>query len=305
MNANIVKRMFPLREFPGRTANRLRMTRFVQRALAPFGRILKPDKWIFVIGCYNSGTTLLERLLASHPEIGSLDFLGQHAEGVDLTYALPRPEDFGWTKMWCKCLNQVRIEPNAGMADRAELIKGQWSIWFPKDTPILVEKSIANATRMPFLQEYFQPAYFIHIIRNGYAVAEGIRRKGNPRRWKNSVYQSSYPIELCAEQWRVSDELVVQASDKIKRLMQIYYEDLTAEPQKVLKQVTDFIDLDNLPESIFLKPWNVHRVISPITNMNGQSYERLSDQDIATIQRVAGFRLTLHGYEPPRITQTK
>lgn len=83
---------------------------------------------------------------------------------------------------------------------------------------------------MLFLQEYFQPAYFIYIVRNGYAVAEGIRRKADLRRWKNPFYDKNYPIELCAKQWRKTDELVEQDRRHIRRFLQIYYGELPHTP---------------------------------------------------------------------------
>ena len=58
------------------------------------GRSLAPDRWVFVVGCYNSGTTLLANLLEAHPAINGLA-----REGVELTDALRRPELAGWPRM--------------------------------------------------------------------------------------------------------------------------------------------------------------------------------------------------------------
>ena len=85
---------------------------------ARWGRVLAPDRWVFIIGCYNSGTTLLKGLLAEHPHIGILA-----GEGVKFSDALPRPEDFGWQRMWCQCIEQMRLDPKD--AERANRIKCQ------------------------------------------------------------------------------------------------------------------------------------------------------------------------------------
>ncbi|MBK9319321.1 MAG: sulfotransferase [Bacteroidetes bacterium] len=37
----------------------------------------EPEKWVFILGCYNSGTTLLHKLLATHSDIGSMPNEGQ------------------------------------------------------------------------------------------------------------------------------------------------------------------------------------------------------------------------------------
>ncbi len=52
-----------------KAARKLRTTPLVRRLLAPFGRELAPERWIFVLGCYNSGTSLLAAMLASHPAL--------------------------------------------------------------------------------------------------------------------------------------------------------------------------------------------------------------------------------------------
>lgn len=37
-----------------------------------FTPVPRPDKWLFVVGCYNSGTTLLAEMLSRHPNISGL-----------------------------------------------------------------------------------------------------------------------------------------------------------------------------------------------------------------------------------------
>ncbi len=118
--------------------------------------------------CYNSGTTLLAQILRKHPDISGLPI-----EGTFLTDALPQPESFGWNRMWWKCLEQVRLEPDSVSPATLRRIKRQWSVWLDWRKPNLLDKSIPNTARMPFLQAEFGPAYFVYIVRNGYAVAEG------------------------------------------------------------------------------------------------------------------------------------
>lgn len=291
-----IDKLFPVRKIPRRLRNQFMRTRFGQRFAVSLGRDLAPERWIFIIACYNSGTTLLKKILAEHPEIGALP-----GEGVRFTDALPRPEEFGWNRMWCRCLQDIRLEPGAHVEDRVRRIKRQWSIAYPKDRPNLLEKSIANAARMPFLQAHFQPAYFIYLVRNGYAVAEGIRRKAAPWRWRNPVYSSQYPIELCAEQWRQTDRLVSEDRDRCERFLQVYYEDLTREPADVLKQITDFLGLRSIPDEVLQQNWETHGIEAPIRNMNEKSLAQLSAADLEKIHQVAGETLARHGYEMPKM----
>lgn len=259
--------------------------------LAPLTRDLSPRRWIFLVGCYSSGTTLLRSMLARHPEIAALP-----SEGVKLTDALPAPEQFGWHRMWSQCLGQIRLDPR-DQADRAARARRHWSLAVPAGATNVLEKSIANTARMPFLQAHFQPAHFVCLVRNGYAVAEGIRRRAEPGRHGNRQYADRYPIALCADQWRVSDAVVEGDRPQLERFLQVRYEDLTARPAEVLRQITDFLDLPPLPDEASGGEWVIHGVRSTVRDMNQQSLDRLSRQDLDEINDVAAPVLERHGYE--------
>lgn len=279
------------------TAKLLRwQSRVSQKLFLPFARIPHPDRWIFVVGCYNSGTSLLAKVLGQHPQIGGLP-----EEGIYFTDRLPYPEQFGWPRMWTRCLDDVRMHPDTVSSDVVDRIKRQWSLSFTKNRPNLLEKSVSNATRMPFLQAHFKPAYVIAIVRNGYAVAEGIRRRVKPGNWGNPKFDKQYPIELCAEQWRACDELVTTDSNQLEHFMQITYEDLTADPEKVSRTITDFLNLPAIDAEIFKRSWHVSDRLEPIQDMNSRSFQRLSESDLDLIEQVAGATLTKHGYARPEL----
>lgn len=283
------------------TAKFIRLQAMVTRKfVVPFGRDLNPDRWIFVIGCFNSGTSLLADVLASHEGIGGLPNEGQY-----FADHLPYAAQFGWPRMWVQCLDQVRIEPNELDESIIHRIKRQWSIYYPRHTPNLVEKSIAHATRMSFLQAHFRPAYFIVITRNGYAVAEGIQRRVVPSQWCNREYPDQYPIGLCAEQWRASDEIIERQRPALDRVVKITYEQLTADPVRTLRHVTDFLGIDPLPDSVPNKKWDVGDRKEPIRNMNDRSFQRLSEADLDEIEAVASRRLRQHGYRRPQPGRTE
>jgi hypothetical protein len=267
--------------------------RWLQQASARWATPVAPKRWIFIVGCYNSGTTLLRDLLGRHPQISSLP-----SEGVRLTDQLPRPEDFGWQRLWCRCVDEVRIPVDADTALRSERIRRQWALALPTAPVSVLEKSIANTARLPFLQAGFTPAYFIYLVRNGFAVAEGIRRKTDPRRYGHDEFGDSYPIDLCAEQWRVSHDVVAADQANLKHFLQITYEELTADPDQVLAQITQFLQLPALGADAAADTFRVHGVVSPIRNMNAESIARLTPEQIGAIRQTAGPVLERFGYEP-------
>ena len=50
--------------------NRSQIVAALARKMWPFE---EPERWLFVVGCYNSGTTLLLNLLAQHPSVSHMD----------------------------------------------------------------------------------------------------------------------------------------------------------------------------------------------------------------------------------------
>ena len=261
----------------------------MQGLAARFGKTIAPDKWIFIIGCYNSGTTLLAHLLERHPEIKALS-----GEGVAFTDGLLRPEEFGWPRLWVKCQPEMEVDVEGG-AKLADRIKRQWSWALIGNGKCVLEKSIANATRLEFLNAHFKPAYFIHITRNGYAVAEGIRRKANPGRWDNPDYEDRYPLELCAQQWQATEDLIESKKSMLDRYHTVRYEELVASPREQIQKILDFTGLA-WDEKILDGNIRVHGTIGPIENMNRKSLQNLSNDDKAAVNQAAGDCLVRLGY---------
>lgn len=278
-------------EFLHKVTARYKGYNFYSKPLAWTGKDIQNHQWIFIIGCYNSGTTLLDQILSAHNKISGLP-----DEGVMLTDQLPRPEDFNWRRMWWKCEEEIE-EYSLKNKMSAKTIKNHWSHFYDLNKPYLVEKSISNTYRLPFFNKNFQPAFFVHIVRNGYAVAEGIRRKVKIME-KNPLYgQKEYPIEYCAVQWMKSLQKVEEEKSGLSNYLEIKYEDLTANPGKVVNQIYDFVGLEHIGDDFFKNSFKIHEKESAITNMNANSFKHLSKEDKKVINNVAGEYLKKYNYE--------
>lgn len=275
---------------PLRVRDRLLMQPATQRVLHHFGNELEDKKWVFILGCYNSGTTLLAELLQTHERLDGLP-----NEGAFLSDALPYPERFGWPRMWFKCSDEMAVPANDDA--RARRIRRQWSLWLRGNPDFVVEKSIANVLRIEFLMNNFDDVTFVHIVRNGYAVAAGIQKKANLVRWRNPEGLKRYPIELCASQWSESVRRVHEASKDGAPILEIAYEDLTIDPIGTLKPVFKYLRVDPLRDASVWGKMDIHGVQSDIQNMNASSIRGLSEKDIAIIRRVAGPELASYGYQ--------
>lgn len=269
--------------------NHLMRRQPLQSLAANFASVPQPARWVFIIGCYNSGTTLLARLLERHSEIQTLP-----GEGVAFTDGLTRPEEFGWPRLWFKCQQDMAID-SSDPADLARRIKRQWR-WAAIGTgSCFLEKSIANATRLEFLNAHFRPAYFIHITRNGYAVAEGIRRKADPVRWNNPEYSGPYPLSLCAQQWKTTEELISAQSSNLDHYYALSYEDLASSPQQEVGKILEFLGLSD-EKQLTNEKVRVHGQRRSICNLNQLSLDNLSVEEMNEINQVAKDWLVHYGY---------
>lgn len=262
---------------------------FLATLLRAFTPIAEPEKWVFIIGCYNSGTTLLEKMLATHPAISAID------EGVFKTDQLLTEAELGWPRMWSQVIDQVRLKSGDQTVD-AKALKKDWAIFLDRKRSVFLEKSIVNSARLLWLQDNFQNAYFIFIVRNGYAVAEGIRRKASRGKWSMPPEFKQYPIKLCAKQWVINNQIVEQDAPKISNLIKIHYETLCQRPQQTIEELWDFIGLKSSLSWSNDKQWAIQEKESQIKNMNQRSLDNLSSADIEEIEEVAAEMLEYYSY---------
>lgn len=253
-------------------------------------KVQENKHYIFIVGCYNSGTSLLNNLLAQHNEISGLP-----SEGVALTGQIPRPEDIGWNRMWHRCRDQVEISSLNRKPDH-QLVKKNWAFWFDPSKLFFLEKSIINSLNIDWLEEKFNHPYFLWIVRNGYAVAEGIQRRTSEPSRHPSIYIGGYPIEMCARQWVVNNQVIEEKLSNVRNSMKVTYEELTAAPKSTIKKIIDMIPLKN--KSIIIpEEFEFHQQRLKIRNMNRDSIERLTDEQISSITNEAREMIINQGYE--------
>ncbi len=256
--------------------------REVRVAITP---VPHPDAWLFVIGCYNSGTTLLAKLLSTHSELSVLP-----NEGQFLTDQLTRDYAVGLPRMWHKREDLFRmVESDAG--PDVQRLKKEWGLRLDRSKRILVEKSPPNTARTRWLQEYFENAHFVFLVRNGYAVAEGIVRKGEPHH-----RAGGWTITEAATQWRRSIEVIDEDGPHLKRLHWIRYEDLAQDPVCTLSGITEFLGLQPYPRDSLPQSVQVHERTEAVRDLNAASIARLTREDISAINSIAGEYLERFGY---------
>lgn len=261
------------------------INREIKIALTP---VPKDKTWVFLVGCYNSGTTLLAELLGQHPEISALP-----TEGHFITDQFVKDYDIGLPRMWVEREDLFRLDENDTGPDVYRL-KKEWAMRLDLRKPVLLEKSPPNSAKTRWLQKNFENSRFVGIMRNGYAVSEGITRKADPKHLINS-----WPIEQSAYQWKRSNEILIDDARHLDNFMWVSYEDLAKDTVGTLNKITNFIGIDNFAQFEADREWSIHERDEKVRNMNPESISRLTDEQIQRINDVAGSMLDAFDY--PRL----
>jgi hypothetical protein len=207
------------------------------------------------------------------------------AEGHRLTDQLLTPESIGIPRLYALRPDLFRMTERDGVNIDVDRIKRQWGHRFNDAArPILLDDSPPNAARCRWLQRHFEPASFLFLIRNGYAVSEGIRRR------------AGHTIDLAATQWVRSNQFMLEDLPHLERVHMLRYEDLSEKPDETLARTLLFLDVDPSNFTVSGEVWRVHGRSRRVSNMNEESLDRLTQEDRIAIERAAGPLLREFGY---------
>jgi Sulfotransferase family len=201
---------------------------------------------VFVGGLHRSGSSLLARALAAHPEISGLSNTGVvEDEGQFLQSVYPSDAISGGAGRFGfdARAHLTEASPLATPAN-AERLRREWQAYWPPKGRWCLEKSPANLIRARFLQASFPDAAFIFIMRHPIGVALAVRK------WSRiGIYALIHHWVHCHRIFRGDLPL-------IHRYCILSYEELVASPDKMVRVLYGFLDLDPHPLSISLN----HRV---------------------------------------------
>lgn len=120
---------------------------------------IRSDRTIVLIGAGRSGTKLVRDLLAAHPAVA----------------CVPYDINFVWRTGNERCpddeLQPSRLRPAAIRRIRRQLLR------FQGDAEVVVEKTVSNCLRVPFVHGALPDAKFVHLVRDGRDVVESARRQ--------------------------------------------------------------------------------------------------------------------------------
>lgn len=262
--------------------------------LSFFCRRTLPPQMVFLVGCYNSGTTIVRDIIRSHPEIG-----GMPREGVRFTDAFADMQYGGWIRM---AYHNRQLPPSFFDTEKCRRKLGRdWGFWAKKQETCFLDKSITHSFRLPFLQDLFPSAKFVAITRDGYCSSEGVLRRAKPEGDAKALLGSdAYPVSLCAKQWSFINRKIDEFSKGNPDCYHFRFEDFVENPESTIRSIFEHIGVDGSIVSCENGVLSVGVKKFPIKNTNPESRDRFIsrcnsledfDQSAADMMRAFGYEM--------------
>lgn len=224
-----------------------------------------PSQTVFLTGCGRSGTTILGKVLARHPDIAVLN------DRFDL-WVRPFPAADAWG-LTARAGPVPRIALDG--ADAREASEAARTAFLASleharaGRRVLVEKLALNNFRLPFLDALCPGARFINIVRHGVEVARSIAERAAAGQWygRGDIKWEALAdhareaglgdlLDLCDSpyargllEWRMS----VEAAERFRAgrpdvpWLALRYEHLLADPASVCRSLVAFLGLPRSP----------------------------------------------------------
>lgn len=266
---------------------------------------------IFLVGCPRSGTTLLQTLLASHPEI--ISFPESHFFNNLLPENEPKRRLLGIASnrtkpRLAKFLRDSGVENSKRFLPKMLLFVGQYighfvsvldSLTLELNKTVWVEKTPLHLHYLDLIEKSIPGVKFIHLVRNGADVVASlydVSRK-NPKVWGGAR-----ELEDCVNRWVGDVEITKRHLHKSNHIL-VKYGDLVRDSPVELKKLCDFIGVD-FDESIlenygqfaekFLAQYQNYQwklVGNTIANSNSKKFEKVFDEDqkAYVLERLSGM----------------
>jgi len=201
---------------------------------------MEGHRLVFLAGLHRSGTTLLARLLAAHPEISGFSGTGAPAdEGQHLQSVYPsdhehgRPGRFGFAPE----MHLTETSPLVSVQNARTLFE-EWSPHWDLSRPLLLEKSPPNLLKTRFLQALYPGSAFVVIVRHPIPVSIPTAKWRGTRRY-----------DRLFEHWLRCHALFEADRERLERVHVLQYEQLVHDPAAELRRIFEFLELDPIAPS--------------------------------------------------------
>lgn len=240
-------------------------------------------RYVFALGTGRCGSTLVHEVLARHASMGFLTNIEDRLGGARL--GRPAAAAYRWLPAAATVKGRLRLAPSEGYramdsrvspvlstpvrdlvaADATPWLTGRMRDFFgvherAHAAPVFLHK-FTGWPRAGFLQAVWPEARFIHIVRDGRAVANSLlqmpwwRGYEGPSSWSFGPLPADYEQEweasgrsfvlLAGLEWKLLMDAFEQAKAKIEpdRWLELRYEDVIADPRRHFELMLEFCGL--------------------------------------------------------------
>lgn len=219
----------------------------------------KNHKFLFILSPPYSGSTLLTQIISTSKKISCNNYLAT-MEGQ----LLPELRNH--------MFNEDRWD-QSNIYDWYK-IKSVWMKYWDRSKTILMDKTTTNIMRFDEIKKEFNNTYAICLVRNPYAVVEGIIRR------------NSKPIEFAIEFVIKTLQYQKYNIENNKNLIWIKYSELCDNQDLVNKKINTILpEIDDLDFNKFFSAHNFKNEPLKITNLNNEKISKLKKVDISKINK--------------------
>jgi Sulfotransferase family len=201
---------------------------------------MEGHRFVFLAGLHRSGTTLLARLLAAHPQVSGFSGTGAPAdEGQHLQSVYPsdhehgRPGRFGFAAE----MHLTETSPLVSEENALKLFE-EWSPHWDLSRALLLEKSPPNLLKTRFLQALYPNSAFVVIVRHPIPVSIPTAKWRGTRRFDRMF-----------EHWLRCHALFEADREHLRRVHVLQYEQLVSDPVAELRTIFEFLELEPIAPS--------------------------------------------------------
>ena len=226
-------------------------------------------QYVFILCPNHSGSTALYFLLSTSKEVSTMNLNDKILEGQRIPDVM---EYMPYAKESDKGLFYLFKDKHQNAANYDwNKIKDGWRKHWDFTKSVLLEKSTTNLYRKQMLKDNFKNAKFIIMVRNPYAVCEGIKRK------------HGVDVALAAEHWLdTSEQQIKNITDDT---LFFTYEQLCNKTDIVVKNILKYIpELDFLDYKTKLNRPRYENIVG-LENMNKKQIDSLSSLEIEKISK--------------------
>jgi hypothetical protein len=220
----------------------------------------RPHGPVFIIGCARSGTSVLRRVIGRHPQVAAYP-----SEGNELWH----PGYYPWISsdrttppLWYAPARFTEASLAAWPKSHVDRLRRSFGLYQGLSRrPVFVNKSSMINFMLPRVLELFPDARFIHIVRDGravaysYAVKEYAKLSAKPELYRDSGIQMTFDemLERMAHFWietlgRIQSSVsALQLADH-GRYMECRYEAFCHSPAATTDEIFAFLDLTGAPQ---------------------------------------------------------